>query len=405
MRLLAVFAAIVACGWPSTGWVNPARGAASSARVAGRKAIAASMALAGKAATPSYGTHGGFDAARAKRRRDLMLDDEVRRPGRLAHLRLGAPCAPERRPPRHPPSQVLDIVAWDARRYTAVRVALYYAACVVSFGLVYLVSQWPWGKKSAALAMTEPASDGSADIVLVQVRRARPSAPSPPRSTAAPSRHVAILPSTCLQNKDGSLEVCEVEAVAERPIELLHTRAGRQARRAAFRAPGAAEASARMVVYRHTRFIYDAATRRFKQLEPERLVASVSVASLQSTPSVAAPGGGRDGPAPSQATPFSGALSPAEVTARLATTGRNMIDVPVPPWYVLMVREALHPFVVFQVRARARDRVRGWRGASPHPPYRQPWPCCSCGRLVCGCRRSTTRTRRSSSPRRRRPPS
>ena len=45
-----------------------------------------------------------------------------------------------------------------------------------------------------------------------------------------------------------------------------------------------------------------------------------------------------------------GGLSPAEAASRLALYGRNVIEIPVPPWWVLLGREATNPFTVFQVR-------------------------------------------------------
>lgn len=46
----------------------------------------------------------------------------------------------------------------------------------------------------------------------------------------------------------------------------------------------------------------------------------------------------------------SGGLSPAEAASRLTLYGRNVIEIPVAPWWVLLGREATNPFTVFQVR-------------------------------------------------------
>jgi non-ribosomal peptide synthetase component F len=51
--------------------------------------------------------------------------------------------------------------------------------------------------------------------------------------------------------------------------------------------------------------------------------------------------------------PPAGGLSPSVAAERLELFGRNAIDVPMPPWYVLLAREASNPFTAFQIWAIA----------------------------------------------------
>lgn len=157
------------------------------------------------------------------------------------------------------------------------------------------------------------------------------------------------------QGKDGRAEVCVVEEVAETPLELQLPGEARDRLRA-FRAARARAAAASgtgahldwgrsgtapsgacgppaMVVYRHARYVLDATTRGFAALEVE-------------------PGGGDGG------TLAAAPLSDDEAARRLRLHGANVIAVPVPPVIVLLLREALHPFAIFQVFAvRSQPRA------------------------------------------------
>lgn len=68
-----------------------------------------------------------------------------------------------------------------------------------------------------------------------------------------------------IEDAEGAYEICHVEEVAQSPIELL---SGSE-RRAASRRPSSIPLQQRMVIYRHSRFIYRPALCRFVLLEPE----------------------------------------------------------------------------------------------------------------------------------------
>lgn len=67
------------------------------------------------------------------------------------------------------------------------------------------------------------------------------------------------------QAKDGAYEVCPVEGVASMPLELKSYWDARRAQ--AERPPKSLDPSQRMIVYRHTRYLYRPATRTFVQVE------------------------------------------------------------------------------------------------------------------------------------------
>jgi hypothetical protein len=124
-----------------------------------------------------------------------------------------------------------------------------------------------------------------------------------------------------VESTDGSYEICAVEAAAEVAVEGLQGPARRRAQgvRASDLDP-----RERMVVYRHSRFLFRPEEGRYALLEPEEF-----------------------GPPPS----VERGLSSSEAASRLTLAGRNLIDVPIPPWHVLLLRECVHPFVIFQVWA------------------------------------------------------
>jgi len=130
---------------------------------------------------------------------------------------------------------------------------------------------------------------------------------------------------------DGQYEVCEVEEVLERPIECLGYEEALKRRRR-----GSIDPLRRMIVYRHTRFLLRdgcglnvgigncSGGESFVQLHPD------------------------EAPPPDSTEK---GLPVDEAAARLNLFGRNVIDVPIPPWPTLLIRECVHPFVVFQVWA------------------------------------------------------
>lgn len=254
----------------------------------GGTASGSSTPVAAGAATPppkmglEHINMAAHDAARAKRRRELMLDDEP-----------------------------LHLTAWEPRRRVWWRVALLQAWYVLSVGFVAVAASWPWLQRWFARFVSEPCSERDADFVIAE-------------------------------NVDGSFEVCSVEAVAERPRELL---AGAARRTSARVQPRDIPPPRRMVVYRHTRYVFDAVSQAYVQLDPEAVtgapIGGVGVgAVVGGSDAMVGDGGGAPGAV---------GLTAAQAAARVARFGRNVIDVPMPPTSVLLITEILHPFIFFQV--------------------------------------------------------
>ena len=185
----------------------------------------------------------------------------------------------------------LKISLVDSRRRVRERGVAFVLASVLTAGTVGIIAAWPFCRARAARLLSVPCAPDDADVVLV---------------TSA----------------DGSTEVCEVEAVAELALEHL-TLSEARARRAACVAAGSARVH-RMIVFRHTRFLL-------------RGSAFVRLDSDEARPATNAAGGG--------------GLTEDDAAARAALWGKNLIDVPIPPWPVLLFRECVHPFVIFQVWA------------------------------------------------------
>ena len=206
------------------------------------------------------------DPQRTKRRRDLMLDDEP-----------------------------LRLKGWTPRKWVAWRTYALWAGYLLTGGILAVIAQWPWLLRPFTLFQSKPATDAEADFVIVD-------------------------------NADGSFEVCGVEPVADRPRELLSS-AERKA--AGPVVPSSIPHDRRMLVYRHTRYVYNPEVRTYVQLDPEGYTG-------------AAGAGAAEGPA-------AVGLTVEEASHRLSLFGRNAIDIPIPPSPVLLLRECVHPFVAFQI--------------------------------------------------------
>ena len=130
---------------------------------------------------------------RAKRRRDGMLDDDV-----------------------------LRFSSFDTRCYVSWRVIAFFVGCMISGGILLLLSSWQWFRRPILLWMSVPVRAQDAEFALV---------------TAA----------------DGTYEVCPVEPIAVVQIELLVPGSAEQ--RARLAALQGLPLASRMVVYRHCRFV------------------------------------------------------------------------------------------------------------------------------------------------------
>ncbi|RYG52123.1 hypothetical protein EON67_01920, partial [archaeon] len=127
-----------------------------------------------------------------------------------------------------------------------------------------------------------------------------------------------LLTSLCLQSADGVVEACPVERVAEVSREMTHWRARKSVSLRDI------PPSERMFVFRHLRFVFDVGARTYRLLDCE----AHTMDTMRAT-----------------------GLSTNEAAAKLVKFGRNVIDIPIAPWYVLLIRECVHPFVVFQLWA------------------------------------------------------
>jgi cation-transporting ATPase 13A2 len=190
--------------------------------------------------------------------------------------------------------QVLQFVEFDPRVYSKTRVALYWTLVVLSGGLLWLVSQW--FEKRKALFLLKPSSAKDAEVVII--------------TTAS-----------------GDYQICPVEEIQTVAREL------RIAGRSCLCGGGGEDnglirpsvpLTSRMIVFRHTRFLYREERKNFTLLTPEEFV-----------------------PAPSLDT----GLTLAEADRRLTVAGNAVIELPMPSDVTLLLSEAIHPFFVFQIWA------------------------------------------------------
>lgn len=182
-------------------------------------------------------------SARAKRRRDLMLDDEVLKSDR-----------------------------WEPRAYVLWKRIIYWLLCILTAGTVWVIANWSCLRRTKYLCLSRACRQADAQFFIIR-------------------------------GSDGSIEVPHVEPVMEVANELLGWRAKRA--KPAVELGGAAP---RMLVYRHVRFLYSPAAAAFRQLDPEDSTAPAAVDRLAG-------------------------LSTAAAAERLSLFGRNVIDIPIPPWY------------------------------------------------------------------------
>ena len=95
-----------------------------------------------------------------------------------------------------------------------------------------------------------------------------------------------------------------------------------------------------MAVWRHARFLLAPDSGAWQQLDTDALLAADDAAAPAPAPAAAA-----------AADALPAGLSDEAAAARLELVGANVIDVPLPPAWVLLAREAAHPFIFFQVFA------------------------------------------------------
>jgi hypothetical protein len=205
---------------------------------------------------------GSPKADRERRRKDLLLDDEV-----------------------------LLTSSLEYRQYVPAAVYAYTALVALTLGILALVMSW--NAKSKLRLLTRPCSPDAADVVIVD-------------------------------GVDGSSEICPVEALAESAAEILHSRrACGSLCTSLYTTAAAIPLDRRMVVYRHSRFVYSAAAQAYALAVPEDFSPAPTVAGLSSE----------------------------EAESRLVRSGANAIAIPIPPGIILFFKECIHPFFVFQIWA------------------------------------------------------
>ena len=181
---------------------------------------------------------------------------------------------------------ILHFSSFDTRRYIRWRVIAFYVGCVLSCGALFLLSTWEWFRLPLLLWMTTSTSTKEAEFAIV---------------------------TAC----DGAYEICHVEPIASVEKALLDPGSDEFKTRSLSGVP----MESRMIVYRHSRFV----------ISPDGIFTLL------------------DCEASTAATPPVGGLSSEEAAARLKLYGCNIIDITVPPWWVLLGREATNPFTIFQV--------------------------------------------------------
>lgn len=164
---------------------------------------------------------------------------------------------------------------------------------IASGGLLGIVGLWERFRKTREMLVTSQCEPQDADVFIV----------------TAPS---------------GDYQICPVERIAENPHEIVVT-----TQRCGCCSCGPGKVSRipveeRMVVYRHTRYVYRPDTATFTILTPEEFDPAANL---------------------------SQGLSTAAAAARLARAGSNVINVPLPSDFKLFLNEGLHPFFLFQVWA------------------------------------------------------
>lgn len=208
-------------------------------------------------------------SARAARRKELLLDDEV-----------------------------LDSETWQPRTWVAWRLWAYYVLVTATVGTLWIVGQWSFMRKRLHLLLSRPARQDTCDFIVV----------------------------TSSKKQGAAVEICEVEAQNEVPIELLTSWSDIRRRRKQnehVKRSSAGDKGRLMVLYRHTRYFFDPFVSRFLQADNEHYTAPGKV-------------------------DLRNGLTSREASHRLQLFGRNVIEVPMPSTATLLIRECIHPFVIFQ---------------------------------------------------------
>ena len=185
--------------------------------------------------------------------------------------------------------QVLATSAFVGRAYVPAFIFLYYAGCVLTGGLLWLVLQWY--PAARARLVSRPAQPAEADFFIIAAT-------------------------------DGQVEVCPVERIAALPLELQRGRCCGTLGCPLTVNTADISPSERMVVYRHSRFVWSDKAGGFVLQTPEDFAPATN-ASL--------------------------GLSKDEAASRANRAGANAIDVPIPSSLALFFREAIHPFFIFQI--------------------------------------------------------
>lgn len=213
---------------------------------------------------------------RAKRRKDLLLDDEVRPTAAPDVAMIRSPLPSRWLTAAAPPApvQVLMTSNMEGRKYSACSVYTYWFFCVISCGLVWLGFQWC--KKALRRLVSRPAPPEQADFFIIdgvdgthEICHGASHGPAPPAQQPHPRDHHSAGHSPSLY----ALVACPapaVERVAAEPQEMV------RARRCCSCTGGPAiprsdgiPLSQRMVVYRHSRFMWSEAARAYALLVPE----------------------------------------------------------------------------------------------------------------------------------------
>lgn len=203
-----------------------------------------------------------IDGYRAIRRKELMLEDEILRTGKMLFRKD---------------------VKWA--------IFLFYLFSVCTAGTLAIILNWPSFNKKRHLLLSRECNPKVADFVIVE-------------------------------DNDGSyFEACRIEQVRLIPRESLPFWQGLKT------AMNASEIKdeEKMFVYRHTRFLHRGNGKYAQLSHDEALLidgAHVTTGTLAS-----------------------------DMKQQSRLFGRNLIDVPIQPIPILLLRECIHPFIIFQIWA------------------------------------------------------
>ena len=191
-------------------------------------------------------------------------------------------------PPPAPSDESLQVTSMQGLQYSLTRELLYYALALLTAGVSSLL--YFWFPRVGLTLRYRPSSLSTAHFVLVHTHNG--------------------------QHELCPVERCQPHPPSQRPITLTRY----------LRPPPPLDPCDKLLVFRHSRYLYDPPSQSFL-----RLAAPTSL------------------PYASLASSLAHGTSSSAAAAAYSLHGPNAIDIPIPSIPSLLVREVLHPFFVFQL--------------------------------------------------------